>query len=336
MIFMAAKNKSETAKKPAKPAKTPSQSRSSDIYDFIIIGGGPGGLSAAIYASRFKLKTVVLVKAPGGSVMLTHMIENYPGAGRISSAEFVKQWIAHVELMGVPMVDTTVTGVSKKDNLFAVETEGKTYLGRSILIATGTEHRKLGVPGEEEFANKGVSYCAVCDGPLFKDKIIGVVGGSDSAAKESIFLARHAKKVYIIYRKEKLRAEPATVEEVAADKKIEIIPNTVVTEIKGGKVGFLESVVLEDVNTKKRREFPLEGLFIEIGGIPGSDIARELGVKLNEEKEIIVDSGARTNMPGIFAAGDVTNSEYKQIITAAAQGAAAAYSAYQLLRGKKQ
>jgi thioredoxin reductase (NADPH) len=306
--------------------KTSEKEKPAEIWDLIIIGGGPGGLGAAIYAARFKMKTLVLAKHLGGTVAFTHIIENYPGLGSVSGMEFVDAFVKHAQMYKIPIKDEEVLDVSKKGDLFSVKTHHGTYVGRSLLFATGTEHKKLGVPGETKFVSKGVSYCAVCDGPLFKDKVVGVVGGSDSAAKEALFLARYAKKVYIIYRREKIRAEPVTTTQVEKEKKIEIIPNAIVTEIKGEQ--FVNAATIEDTNTKKQRELPIDGLFIEIGGVPGSALAAKVGVKLNEKGEIEIDRSSQTNVPGVFAAGDVASSEYKQAITAAAEGVVAAYSAY--------
>jgi len=301
-----------------------------ESWDFIIIGGGPGGLAAAIYAARFKMKTLVLAKQLGGTVASTQIIENYPGLGPVTGKEFVDAFVKHVQMYKIPIKEEEVISVSKRYDTFTVKTKRGTYTAKALLFSTGTEHRKLGVPGEVRFASKGISYCAVCDGPLFKDKVIGVVGGSDSAAKEALFLARYAKKVYIIYRREKIRSEPVTTMQVEKEKKIEIIPNTIVTAIKGGQ--FVSSVTLEDVNTKKQREFPIDGLFIRIGGVPGSALAAKLGVKVDEKSEIEINRASQTNIPGVFAAGDVTNGEYKQAITAAAEGVVAAYSAYKYVK----
>lgn len=314
-------------KKSAKPDDAKKDTKKpAEIWDIIIIGGGPGGLSAAIYAARFRMKALVISKQLGGQVAFTHAIENYPGLGSLTGMECVEKFVQHAKMYKVPIQEEEVVDVAKSDGAFSVRTHKTTYLAKTLLFATGTERRKLGVPGETLFTNKGVSYCAVCDGPLFKDKVVGVVGGSDSAAKEALFLARYAKKVYIIYRREKIRAEPVTTAQVEAEKKIEIIPNAVVTEIKGKD--FVSSAILEDVNTKKQRELALEGLFIEIGGMPGSVLAKKLGAALNERGEIVIDRAAQTNVPGVYAAGDVTNGEYKQVITAAADGVVAAYSAY--------
>jgi len=320
----------KAVKKATEKPEQPKEQKKPEMWDFIIVGGGPAGLSAAIYAARFRLKTLVLSKQLGGTVMFTHMIENYPGFGSITGMDLANKFVEHAKSYGVPIREEEVIGVAKRTDGFAVQTANATYNAKSLLFATGTEHRKLGVPGEEQFKNKGVSYCAVCDAPVYKDKIVGVVGGSDSAAKEALFLAKYAKKVYIIYRREKIRAEPVTAMQVENEKKIEIIINSVVTEIKGAD--FVTSATIEDVNSKKKRAIALDGLFIEIGGIPGSELAKRLGAALNEKGEIVTDRAAQTNVPGIFAAGDVAANEWKQAITAAADGAMSVLSAYKFVR----
>ena len=201
------------------------------------------------------------------------------------------------------------------------------YECKTLIITTGMEKRKLGIPGEKEFLGKGVSYCGTCDGPLFKDKIVGVVGGSDAAGVEALLLTEYAKKVYIIYRREQLRAEPVTFEQIKKNKKIEIIYKSNVTEIKGKQ--FVESVILDN-----GRELKLDGLFIEIGGIPTSYLVKDIGVKLTEDGHVIVDETQETNVDYIFAAGDITNAsnKFKQIITAASEGCLAALSAYKHVR----
>jgi len=296
------------------------------LYDIIIIGGGPAGMAAAIYAARFKLNAVVLTKMPGGLIVTAHLIENYPGFASISGAELAEHMKQHVKKFNVPMVEEEVIDIKRTKNGFDVRTKENVYAGRTVLFATGTERRKLGVPGEAQFAGRGVSYCAVCDGPFFRGKTVAVIGGSDAAAKEALLMSQWASKVYIIYRKENLRAEPATIETVSKNSKIEIISNANVVEIKGGKM--VESVLLDT-----GEDLRLEGVFIEIGGVPTSAIAKALGVDVNERGEIIIDKNGCTNAPDIFAAGDVTDRQYKQAITAAAEGSAATFSAYKYIKG---
>ncbi|MBI1973369.1 FAD-dependent oxidoreductase [Candidatus Micrarchaeota archaeon] len=304
-------------------------------YDVIVIGGGPAGLSAALYATRFGLKTLVLTREKGGLIVLTHIVENYPGIGVVSGIEMMDAFEKHVKQFGAELREENVEDVEKHGDCYAVRTGKGTYLSPTLIFATGTERRKLGVLGEKEFTNKGVSYCAVCDGPLFRGKVVGVVGGSDSAVKEALLLAEYASKVYIFYRGEGVHPEPINMKRLEAligKGKVEVIPNTNVLRIEGTK--FVDRVVL-DRAYKGKREFPLGGLFIEIGGIPQTQLAAKLGVKLNEEKEIIIDRVSKTNADGIFACGDACDGQFKQAITGAAEGVLAAFSAYNYLGGKK-
>ncbi len=298
-----------------------------NTYDTIIIGSGPAGLGAAIYALRFNMKVIVIGKEFGGLITTTNIVENYPGFPSISGFDLMQQFKAHCDSLNAQLVDDEVLDIQLKDKLFRVKCGFGDYAGKTIIYATGGKHRKLGVPGEDEFAGKGVSYCATCDGPLFKGKILGVVGGSDSAAKDALFLSEHASKVYIIYRRQEIRAEPINKVRVAKNPKIEIIPNTVVKQIKGGD--FATAVVFQD-----GKEFPLDGVFIEIGADPASDLAKKIGVRTNDKNEIIINNKSETNIPGFYAAGDVTHQIYKQAITGVAEGVIAAFSAYTFVNGQ--
>ncbi|MCH7902359.1 FAD-dependent oxidoreductase [archaeon] len=293
-------------------------------YDFIVIGAGSAGLPAAIYAARFRLKTLVIGELIGGTITTTHIVENWPGIKEITGWGLAEQLIEHTKSLDVEIVDGKVNDVQKKDGGFIVKTKDKEYKAKTILFATGTERRKLKVPGAEEFENKGVSYCAVCDAALFKDKITCVVGGSDSAAKESLFVADYAKKVYIIYRGDKIHPEPINGERVDAAKNIEILTNKNVSEIYGSKL-------VEGVKFKEGGELKLEGVFIEIGATPNSELAEKLGVKIDDNKEIIIDVNSKTNIPGVYAAGDVANRHFKQAITGASEGVVAAFSSYEYI-----
>ena len=296
------------------------------IYDTVIIGAGVAGLGAAVYAGRFQMKTAVVGETLGGTIILTNDVANYPGFAQTTGLDLAEKLRSHVNDYEVQIVEKVVTKIERcPEGCFKVFT-GNGYLHpRSIIFATGTEWRKLDVPGEREFANKGVHYCALCDGALYKDKIIGVVGGSDSAAKEALLLAEYGKRVYIIYRKEKIRPEPINLERVMNHKKIKIINNTNITAISGDT--FISSVTL-DKPYKGSTEFKLDALFVEIGHIPLSGLAQEIGVEVNEKGEIKIDRDAKTNIAGVFAAGDVADTPFKQAITGVAQGATAAYSAY--------
>ncbi|HLB74489.1 MAG TPA: FAD-dependent oxidoreductase, partial [Sedimentisphaerales bacterium] len=311
---------------------------------------------AAIYAGRLQLKTLLVGEKIGGTIMLTDEIANYPGFKKITGLELFRRIKEHaqdydIEIMekraesierqtgavrnstGVPgSADGNISNATLRSTsgagVFEVATKDERLKTKTVIIATGTHLRKLGVPGEDEFANRGVHYCALCDGALYKNKVIGVVGGSDSAATEALLLSEYAEKVFIIYRKEKIRAEPVTAQRVERNKKIEIINNTNVTEMKGDK--FLHSVIL-DKPYKGSNELKLDALFIQVGQIPLSDLAVAAGVKINQKKEIIINRDSETNIAGIFACGDVVDGKFKQAITGVAQAVTAAHSAYEYI-----
>ena len=314
---------------------------SNKIYDFIIIGGGGTGLAAGMYSARLGLKTLVLgfthgTELPiGGVITTTHVVENYPGFAKISGVELAKKLENHArEYELVEIKNEKVSEVKKTKTGFSVATKKETYEGKTILFATGTMWKKLPetVKGNREFENRGVSYCALCDSPLFKEKIVAVVGGSDSAAKDALLLSEHAKKVYIIYRGEEIRPEPINYERIKKNKKIEIINNANIVEIKGKD--FVKSVVL-DRNFKGKKNLDVDGVFVAIGHIALSDLAKTLGVKTDEKNEIKINHmTSETNVPGVFAAGDVTDKQFKQLITGVADGCTAAYSAYEFINKK--
>jgi thioredoxin reductase (NADPH) len=296
------------------------------VYDLVIIGGGVSGLAAAMYAGRLDLKTVVIGESMGGTIALTNVVENYPGFKKITGEELANKIKDHAKEYDVEFVINKVDKVERdKDKTFRVFTGKKHYHTKTILFATGTEWRKLKAPGEKEFSNKGVHYCALCDGPFYKNKTVGVVGGSDSAAKEALLLTKHAKKVYIIYRGDKIRPEPINKKRVEENKKIKIIYKTTVLEIKGDKK--VTHVIL-DKPYKGSKKFKLDGLFIDIGHIPLSSIAKQLKVKLNKKGEIKIDRNSKTNISGVFSAGDVADTAFKQAITGVGEAVTAAYSAY--------
>ena len=299
------------------------------VYDLIIIGGGVAGLGAAVYGARFGLNVLVLAENLGGLLQQTNIVENYIGFKSIEAQALTQKIIDHAKsYKQVTIKEERATDV-RKGKTFKVKTNKSTYEGKTLLFATGSFHRELNVLGEKQFRNKGVSYCGTCDGPMFKGKTIGVVGGSDAAAKEALLLAQYSKKVYIIYRGEKIRSEPIITERVEGHKKIEIIYKTNVREIKGDK--FVTSVVLDNPY-KGSSELKLGGLFIEIGYIPKTELAEKLGVKLNRKHEIIINKHSQTNVAGVFGAGDCTDSDFKQAITGVAEGVRAAEGAYSFLK----
>lgn len=305
-------------------------------YDFIIIGAGVTGMAATMYSARLGMKTLCLGKSHGselplgGVITTTNIVENYPGFIKLTGPELADKIREHAQSYElVEIKEEKVESIEKKGKEFFIKTEKNNYRAKAVLFATGTKWKKLEVPGSEKFENKGVAYCALCDAPLFRNKVVAVVGGSDSAAKDALVLAEHAKKVYIIYRKDKIKAEPINIKRVEASKKIEIINNTNIIEIKGDS--FVKSVILDkEINGSK--ELLLEGVFVAIGHIPLSDLAKNLGVKINQKNEIIIEhKTSETNIEGVYAAGDVADKPFKQAITGVAEGCTAAYSAFEYI-----
>lgn len=296
------------------------------MYDLIIIGSGVTGLGAAMYAARLDLSVIVVGNVDGGTITLTDDVANYPGYIQLTGQELADKMKEHALDYPVSIESGTVVDIFRnKENLFYVVTENKTFLAKSILIATGMKEKELEVPGHEKLKNRGVSYCALCDAPLYKDKVVAVVGGSDSAVKEALLLAKYCPKVYIIYRRENIRPEPINGRRVEKEPKIEVITETNVTEILGDEkvIGVKLDKPHNGSDTLR-----LDGVFVAIGGIPYSDLARKLGVELNAKSEIIIDRSSRTNIEGVFSAGDVVDSEFKQAITGVGEGVHAAYQAY--------
>ena len=311
-----------------------------ETYDFVVLGAGGTGLAAAMYAARLGLKTLVLgytssTELPvGGVITTTHLVENYPGFTAISGPALAKKIEEHARSYKlVTIKGERAMEIKKIKNLFHLQTNKAEYSAKTILFATGTKWRKLDIPGSRELENKGVSYCALCDGILFRRKIVAVVGGSDNAAKDALLLSEYAKKVYMIYRGKEIHPEPINYGRIKANKKIEIINSTNVIGVKGDQ--FVTSILLDRVY-KGSKELKLDGIFVAIGHIVLSDLAKPLGVKMNEKGEIRINHmTSETNIPGVFAAGDVTDKPFKQLITGVADGCTAAYSAYEYITKKK-
>src|SRR3989344_4315441 len=303
------------------------------MYDVIIIGGGCAGLAAGMYCGRFGIKTMVLGESIGGTIILTNVVENYPGFIRLTGQELADKLKEHAldYKEFVEIKEQKVDSIKKTKKGFIVNVGKKTYESKTIIYATGTKYRKLNVPGEKEFFAKGVHNCALCDGYAYRNKIIGVIGGSDSAAKEALLLSQYGKKIYIIYRGDKIHPEPINMERIKKNKKIEIISKTNIIQIKGDKK--VTSVIF-DKAYKGKKEFKLDALFVEIGHIPLTELAKKLGVKIDKNGEIIIDREAKTNIPGFFAAGDCVNTSFKQAIVGVGEAVSAAYSAYKYLEGE--
>jgi thioredoxin reductase (NADPH) len=294
-------------------------------FDLIVLGGGPTAIGCAIYAARFAMDVLVIGKTFGGLIATTHVVENYPAITTISGQGLMEMFKDHMNSLNIPYISDEIRSIEKVDDHYELNSFFQKFKAFSICIATGSERKKLGIPGEDDFAGKGVSYCATCDGPFYKDKVVCVIGGSDSAAKEALFLAQNTKKVYIIYRGEEIRAEPINKKRVSENDKIDIIYKTNITEIKGD--GTVKSVVFDN-----RKEFKVDGVFIEIGSVPNSELAKRIGVETNEKGEIIINRKSETNIQGIFAAGDVADAPFKQAITGVSEGVIAAYSAFDYVK----
>ncbi len=294
-------------------------------YDLIVLGGGPTAIGCAIYAARFALNVLIVGKTFGGLIATTHLVENYPGITSTSGQGLMDMFKEHMNSLSIPYISDEIRSIEKAEDHFILHSFFQKFKAYTVCIATGSERKKLGIPGEEEFAGRGVSYCATCDGPFYKDKVVIVVGGSDSAAKEALFLSQNVKKVYIVYRGEEIRAEPINKKRVYENEKIEFIYKTNIVEIKGDT--SVKSVIFD--NGKK---FDIDGVFIEVGSIPNSDLAKRISVKTNEKNEIKINRKSETNIPGIFAAGDVADAPFKQAITGVAEGVIAAFSAFDYVK----
>jgi len=296
------------------------------LYDVVIIGAGPAGMTAAVYASRANLDTLMLERGvPGGQMADTEAIENYPGFESVLGPDLSNKMFEHAQKFGAQYAYGEVKEVVDHGDYKEVITGDKTYRTKTVIITTGAEYRKLGIPGEEELTGRGVSYCAVCDGAFFKDREIAVIGGGDSAVEEGMYLTRFAKKVTIIHRRDELRAQKILQDRAFENDKIEFIWDTVVEEIKeeDGKVGTLQ---LKNVKTGETSEFKTDGVFVYIGTVPLSEPFKSLGI-VDDEGYIPTNENMETEIPGIFAAGDIRVKDLRQVVTATGDGSIAAETA---------
>jgi len=303
------------------------------IYDVIIIGGGPAGLTGGLYTSRARLCTLLIQNALfGGQMTTTEMIENYPGFPQgVTGDELSRLMEEQARRFGLETLSDEVIEVTLEGDLKQVRTSESSYLCEALIICTGTEYRKLGVPGENEFTGKGVSYCATCDGAFFKESEIFVVGGGDSALTEAIFLTKFVKGLTIVHRRDALRATKIYQERAFANPKIKFLWNSVIQEIKGDQV--VQSVLIKNVKTGELKEFPAEGVFLFVGLTPRTQFLKGL-VKMDEEGYIMTDEKCETSVPGVFASGDCRKKLLRQIATAVGEGATAAFAAEKYLEGK--
>ncbi len=304
-------------------------------YDVMILGAGAAGYAAAIYATRYNLSTLLIGKEPGGVASEAAEVENYPGYKSISGAELMEKMKEQAEKLGAKTkLFSEIIGIKKDDGKFTVKVDsGEEYSGKAVIVALGSKRRKLGIPGEKEFAGKGVAYCATCDAAFFKDKTVAVIGGSNSAAKAALVLAEGSKKVIIIYRRSKVRAEPVLVDRMEAKKNIEFIYDAVPVEIKGDNV--VRSVLIERQDEKK--EVPVDGVFVEIGSDPEANITGMLGLEKDESGYVKVNEDMSTNVLGVFAAGDLTtgSDKFRQLTTSVSEGSLAADSVYRYISSKE-
>lgn len=288
-------------------------------YDLIVIGAGAAGMTAALYAERYKLKILVIGKEIGGYLIYASEIENYPGFNKINGVELIKKIKEQIKSK---IIETEVTSIENKKSVFVIN---KKFECKAIILATGTERRKLGI-GEDKFIGKGVAFCATCDAPLFQGKTVAVIGGGNAAVQTALLLTKYAKKTYIICRSKHLKADPVLVDKLKG--KVQIMCCVEVKKVQGDN--FLQSILLSN-----NKRIKIDGLFIEIGNIPSTKLSKKLGLKLDKDGYVIVNDLRETNVKGVFAAGDIVSRTLKQIVTSAADGAIAAHSAFEFLEKLK-
>ncbi len=300
------------------------------MRDLIIIGAGPAGLTAAIYAGRFKLDTLILEKmSAGGQILLSPSIENYPGFPEgVSTFELMDKFKKQVEDLGLGIEDKEALEISSNDKFYQIETQDKIFEAKAVIVSTGAKPKRLGVKGEEKLIGKGVSYCGTCDGPLFKNKDIVIVGGGDRAIEDALFLANYAKSIYLVHRRGEFRAARILVDKLKGYSKIKLVLNSIVEEVCGEN--RVESVRIKNVNTLECSEIKCEGLFVFVGIAPDTGCVKNL-LETDESGFIITDQAMRASKPGIFACGDCVSKSLYQVVNACGEGAVAADSAHKYL-----
>ncbi len=303
-------------------------------YDLIIIGGGPAGLTAGIYAVRARLNVILYEKlVPGGQIIVTDWVENFPGFPEgISGMELVDRMVAQAKRLGLKIENNEVISLDISGPVKRVVFPDGAITAHAVILATGAHPKKLGVLGEEAFLGKGISFCATCDGPFYKNKVVAAVGGGDTAVQESIYLTKFAKKVYLIHRRDQLRATKILQERAFANEKIDLIWNSVVTGVEGSD--GLEKITVKNIKTGEFKEFPVDGCFIWVGILPNSGFIPDT-IKTDEYGFIITDYKMETSAPGVFAAGDGRSTPLRQIATAVGDAAIAAFSAEHYIESLK-
>lgn len=302
-------------------------------YDLIIIGGGPAGLSAGVYASRAGFKVgIIEATSPGGKLLKTDVVENWPGELSISGVDLAIKFYQHALQFNCTMISDAVSSIEEEDGLKKIIGYSDTYTCKAVIIATGTKEKLMGIADEEKFVGRGISYCAVCDGAFYKDKTVAVIGGGNSAVEEALYLSKFAKKIYLFTRREQFRAEQILVDELKENNKIIHHPNVVVEGIQGQQ-GKVSAIFLKNVKDDTPCSYMVDGIFPAIGAIPNTDFVKELGI-LNEYGYVVANETMNTSVEGIFAAGDCIDKTLRQIVTATSDGAIAAQAVIAYLQHK--
>jgi len=304
-------------------------------YDIIILGSGPAGLTAAIYAKRAMLSALLIDRnyVGGGQIINTYEVDNYPGLPGITGFDLGMKMSDHADKFEIEKVTTDIISMDITGDIKTVVTDEGTYEGKTVIIASGNSPSKLMVPGEEEFTGMGVSYCATCDGAFFKNKITAVVGGGDVAVEDAIFLARGCEKVYLIHRRDELRAAKILQDELFNTSNIEFVPDSVVTEIKGES--NVQEIIVNNKKTGESYSLPVNGVFLAVGNTPNANFI-PAEIACNEKGYVLADESCKTNIPGVFAAGDIRDKKLRQVVTAVSDGANAVYSAQEYLMTKNK
>ena len=305
----------------------------SDVYDLILLGAGPAGISAAIYAARAGLHTLWLDKqfSPGGQIISTYEVDNYPGMPGISGMDLGETMAAHAEKLGISTIRENVLSVEDTAGVKIVRTKKHEYRGRTLIIACGASHRKLGIPGEEELGGMGVSYCATCDGAFFKERTAAVVGGGNTAVEDAVFLARICRKVYVVHRRSELRADKVLQDRLREYDNVEMVWDSIPLEIRGSEQ--VTGLLVRNVKSGEERLLDTDGVFIAVGIVPNTEKFKNF-VQIDENGYIIAGEEGLTNTPGVFAAGDIRTKSLRQVVTAVSDGANAVNSVQKYLLKK--
>lgn len=304
------------------------------IYDVIVLGGGPAGITAAIYGKRAGLDILVIDESPksGGQILTTYEVDNYPGLPKIGGMEIGEKFREHADMLGAEFAVGRVSSIEKEDEIFLLRTRKEVFRTRTVIIATGAGHRALGAPGESEHMGMGVSYCATCDGAFYKDKVTAIVGGGNVALEDALFLARTSKRVYLIHRRDEFRGDKVLADQVRATENITLVLDSVVESINGQMK--VESIDVKNVKTEEMLNIAVDGVFIAVGITPNTERIAGLPER-NEQGYVVAGEDCETNIPGIFAAGDVRTKQLRQVITSASDGANAIFSVQRYLNTQK-